>query len=124
MMTAAKYGPETATVDAFLRHLEAMTPEQWSAARPAARYAARRARAAAWSAAGSAAGGAAWDAWDAAGYAAWPSAGDAAGYAAWSARDAARAAANEIQGAALMRERSQPFFFLPMFGFATPEDIK
>jgi len=82
-MTDAKYGPETATVKAFLRHLEAMTPGQWYAAGYAARDAARDA------------------------------AGDAAGY-----------AANEIQGAALMRERGQPFFFLPMFGFATPEEIK
>jgi hypothetical protein len=42
------------------------------------------------------------------------------------ARAAARAAAvatNEIQGAAIMRERGQPFIFLPMFGFATPEEI-
>jgi hypothetical protein len=42
------------------------------------------------------------------------------------ARDAAWAAAyacSEIQGARLMRERGQPFFFLPMFGFAEPEAI-
>ena len=78
-MTGLKYGPETATVEAFLQHLKALTPEQQATAVSAA-----------WSAA-----------WDAAGY-----------------------AANEIQGAALMRERGQPFFFLPMFGFATPEDIK
>ena len=44
--------------------------------------------------------------------AAWDAAGDAAWAAAW--------AASEIQGAALMRE---PFFFLPMFGFASPEEI-
>lgn len=47
--------------------------------------------------------------------------------AAWAAaRAAARAAAgacSEIQGARLLRERSQPFFFLPMFGFVTPEEI-
>jgi len=84
-----KYGPETATVEAFLRHLKLMTPEQWDAARAAAR---------------AAAGDAAWDAaWDAAGDAAW--------------------AAHEIQGATLMRERGQPFFFLPMFGFADPEAV-
>lgn len=52
----------------------------------------------------------------------------------WRKKDAARAAAgdaagvaagasNEIQGAAIMRERGQPFFFLPLFGFATPEEI-
>ena len=96
-----KYGPETATVEAFIQHLEAMTPEQWRAAD------------AAWDAAGFAARGAAWDAaLDAAGVAAGVAAVDAA----WGA--------NEIQGAALMRERGQPFFFLPMFGFADPEAIK
>jgi hypothetical protein len=126
-MTNAKYGPETATVDAFLRHLKAMPPEQLDAAGDAAWDAARAAAGdAAWDAARAAARAVAWDAAgyaarDAAGYAAGYAAGDAAGYA---AGYAARYAANEIQGAALMRERGQPFFFLPMFGFATPEDIK
>ena len=92
-----KYGPETATVEAFIQHLKTMTPEQWAAARGAA-------RAAAGAAARDAAGAAAWDA-------AWAAAWDAA----W--------AANEIQGAALMRERGQPFFFLPTFGFADPEAV-
>jgi hypothetical protein len=32
-------------------------------------------------------------------------------------------ASNEIQGTSVMRQQSKPFFFLPMFGFATPEDI-
>jgi hypothetical protein len=36
---------------------------------------------------------------------------------------AARCATNEIQGAAAMRERGQPFFFLPLFGFADPEAV-
>lgn len=42
------------------------------------------------------------------------------------ARNAAWAAAyacSEIQGARIMRERGQSFFFLPMFGFADPESI-
>ena len=95
-----KYGPETPTVEAFIQHLKAMTPEQWRAA--------------------DAAGDAAWDAaWDAALDAARDAAGDAAGGAAW----AAARGANEIQGAALMRERGQPFFFLTMFGFADPEAV-
>ena len=55
----------------------------------------------------------------AAGDAAWDAAGDAAGVAA----RAAAWACSEIQGAALMRERGQPFFFLPMFGFADPEAV-
>jgi hypothetical protein len=32
-------------------------------------------------------------------------------------------ATNEIQGARILRERGQPFTFLPMFGFADPEAI-
>ena len=116
-----KYGPETATAEAFLHHLKAMTDKQWTAARDAARDAARAAAwAAAWAAARDAAGDAAGDAardaaWDAAWAAARDAARAAAGGAAW--------AANEIQGAALMRERGQPFFFLPMFGFADPEAV-
>ena len=60
--------------------------------------------------------------------AAWAAAGDAAWAAAWAAAGAAagaaaRAAAVEIQGHALMVERKQKPFFLPMFGFVTPADI-
>ena len=69
-----KYGPETKTVEAFLRHLKRMTPQEWATVSDAA----------------------------------------------WAA---ARDAANEIQGAAFMREQGQPFFFLPMFGFADPEAV-
>jgi hypothetical protein len=125
-------GSEAQTVLSFWRHLDAMTADDWQRvvkARDAAWDAA-------WAAARDAAGDAAWDAaWDAARDAAGDAAGDAAWDAAWAAaRDAARAAAgdaaraaawasNEIQGAAIMRERGQPFFFLPMFGFASPEEI-
>jgi hypothetical protein len=67
-------------------------------------------------------------AWDAAGDAAWDAAGDAAWDAAWAAawdaaRDAAWAAAWEIQGAEIFKRDGRAFFFLPMFGFATPDDI-
>jgi hypothetical protein len=95
-------GDQAQTVLAFWRHLDCMTEADWQrvyVARAAARDAAR---AAAWGAARDAAGDAAGDA----------AAGDAAG------------ASNEIQGAAVMRERGKPFFFLPMFGFASPEDIQ
>jgi hypothetical protein len=97
------------------------TDDEWrkvAAARDAA-------RAAAWDAAGAAAGAAARDAaraaaWDAAraaaGAAAWDAAGAAAGAAAW---DAAR----EIQGSAVMAERGQKPFFLPMFGINSLDDI-
>jgi hypothetical protein len=140
-----KYGPKTEMVKAFIRHLKGMTEEQWASARASARDAAW---ASAWASAGASAGDAAWAsawasagasagdaAWDAAGDAAWASAGASAGDAAWDAAgDAAWAsagdaawdaawAANEIQGADLMRERGQPFYFLPMFGFASPEEI-
>ena len=113
-----KYGPETKTVEAFLRHLKRMTPQEWATARDAASDAA-------WAAAGDAVSDAARDtagaaASDAAWDAAWAAAGDAVSDAAWAA---ARDAANEIQGAAFMREQGQPFFFLPMFGFADPEAV-
>jgi len=32
-------------------------------------------------------------------------------------------ASNEIQGAAIIRAKGQPFFFLPIFGFAGPEAV-
>ena len=48
--------------------------------------------------------------------AAWVVAGGAA-------RDAARGAAWEIQGAEILKRDGKPLFFLPMFGFASPDDI-
>jgi hypothetical protein len=44
----------------------------------------------------------------------------AAGPAAW---QSASQAAWEIQGAEIMRRDGRPFYFLPIFGFASPEDI-
>ena len=93
-------GYQAQRVLAFWRHLDGMTADHWHRVIAAGD--------AAWAAAGDAA-------WDAAWAAAWDAAGDAA----W----AAAGASNEIQGATIMRERGQPFFFLPMFGFATPEEI-
>jgi len=95
------------------------TPDEWRKvdaawaagdARAAAAWAA--ARDAAW-AAGDARAAARADAWDAA----WAAAAWAA------ARDAARAAAGEIQGSAVMAERGQKPFFLPMFGITSLDDI-
>ena len=54
----------------------------------------------------------------------WAAAGDAARAAAWGAAVAAALATREIQGAALMRERGQPFFFLRMFGIVDPEELR
>ena len=99
-------GDQAHIVLALWRHLDRMTDKQRAAVD----------RAAAWDAARDAA----WDAaWDAARAAAWDAAWDAA-------RAAARAAAwacSEIQGARIMREKGQPFYFLPMFGFADPEAV-
>jgi len=102
-------GSEWSKLLDFWWHLDRMTAEEWAAARDAARDAARVA---------------AWDAaWDAARVAAWVAARDAAGVAAWVAAGDAAGAASEIQGAHLLREHGRPFFFLPMFGFASPDDI-
>ena len=91
-------GDQAQIVLAFWLHMDRMTDEQWSAAGSAA-------RSAAWSAAGSAA-------WSAARSAAWSAAGSAVEY-----------ACSEIQGARLLREQGKSFYFLPMFGFASPEAI-
>ena len=72
-------------------------------------------------ASGEAAGAAAWAAaWEAARAAAWEAAGAAAGAAAWAA---ARAAAWEIQATEIFRAAKRPFYFLSMFGIASPDDI-
>ena len=83
---------------AFGRHIDAMTPKQWDAA---------------------------WDAaWTAARAAAWTAAQDAAWTAARTATWTAAWAMNEIQGQDVMREKGQPFFFLALFGFNSPEEIE
>jgi hypothetical protein len=98
-------GDQAHIVLAFWLHLDRMKAKDWAAAWDAAGDAARvAARVAAWDAAGDAAG-------DAARVAARVAAWDA-GY-----------ACGEIQGARLMRERGQQFYFLPLFGFADPESI-
>ena len=103
-------GDQAPTILAFWRHLDRMTDEQWAAAWDAAGDApGDAARAAARDAAMDAACAAARAAaWDAAGDAACAAAGDAV---------------SEIMGARILRERGQPFFFLPMFGFAEPEAL-
>ena len=62
--------------------------------------------------------------WEASRRVAWAAAGEvareAAGQATWGA---AAQATWEIQGAEIMRRDGQPFYFLPTFGFASPEDI-
>jgi hypothetical protein len=127
-------GDQAETVLAFWRHLDRMTTEQWDTAWDTARDAAREAaawdaaRVAAWDAARVAARVAARDAAreaarEAAMAAAWEAARDAAMAAALVAARVAAAATNEIQGAAVLRARGTPFFFLPLFGIAQPEDL-
>ena len=118
-------GDQAQTVITFWRHLDRMTPAAREAAGGAAREAAREAAwEAAREAAREAAGGAAREAArEAAWEAAWGAAGEAAGEAAREAAWEAAWATNEIQGAAVMRAKNQPFFFLPLFGFADPEAV-
>ena len=106
-------GDQAHIVLAFWRHLDRMTNEQWVAARDVAWVAAEdAARDAAEDAARAAAGAAAGDA-------VWAAARVAVGAAA----RVAQYASSEIQGARIMREKGQPFTFLPMFGFADPEAV-
>ena len=101
----------------FWWHLDGMSAAARAAASAAARDAARdAAEDAAWYAAEDAAVDAARDA---AGAAAGGAAGGAARTAAWDAAGAS----NEIQGAEILRRNGKPFFFLPIFGFASPDEI-
>jgi hypothetical protein len=114
-------GDQAQIVLAFWRHLDRMTPASWAASWAASGAASR---AASWAAAGAACKAAA-------GAASWAASGAAAGAASraasWAACKAACKAAagasNEIQGAAVMRAKGLPFFFLPLFGFSDPEAV-
>ena len=113
-MTDHQYGPKGHIVDAFLEHLKQMTKTDWLAV-----FATWDAASdAVWDAARDTTGydDAWYDAWGIAWDAVWDAVLDAAGY-------AAGYAAGEILGADLLRERGQPFFFLPMFGFADEQAI-
>jgi hypothetical protein len=126
-------GDQAQCLLAFWRHLDRMTTEAWEAPRAAVgETAASAAKRAAWAAAASAAKEAAKEAaWEAAREAAWAAAWEAIKEEDWEAawaptKEAAWAAVwatNEIQGAAVMRAKSLPFFFLPLFGFADPEAV-
>jgi hypothetical protein len=106
-----KYGPETSRVEAFIKHLKGMTPKQWDDVNQSI-----LASTDAWTAATIARDAAHLAAWESA----WEDARDVSFY---PMGNAAGYAANEIQGAAVMRERGHSFYFLPMFGFVSPEDI-
>jgi len=129
-------GDQAHIVLAFWRHLDRMSPDDWitlASARASA-------RASAWASARDSARDSAWEsAWESAWASAWASARASAWDSAWdsalasagasaraSARDSAGASAwatNEIQGAAVMRAKGLPFFFLPLFGFADPDSV-
>ena len=114
-------GDQAFVVLAFWRHLDRMAAAEWEAVKAAARAAAR---VAAWVAAWVAAGAeAASQAAALAKAAAKAAARKAAKAAARTAALAAAGAVSEIQGAAVMRTNGQPFFFLPLFGFADPEAV-
>ena len=107
-------GDQADKVLAFWLYIDGMGANQCDAARYTAGAAAYNVacyatRNAASEAAGDAVGDAARYA---AGAAACKAAGFAACYATW-----------EIMGASVLRTKGQPFMFLPMFGFASPEDI-
>ena len=106
-------GDQAPAVLAFWRRLDAMTAKDWNAVWDAVGAAAGdAARAAAGEAARAAAGAAV-------GAAAWAAAGEAV----WDAVGAAAWATAEIQGSRILAERGKSLFFLPAFGFASPEAI-
>jgi hypothetical protein len=106
----AVLGNQWSKVLDFWWYLDTMTGAAWKASRGAAQAVAQAAagavaRAVAWAAAGEAVGAVARAA-----------AGEVA-------REAAEEAAWEIQGAEIMRRDGKPFYILPIFGFASPDDI-
>lgn len=123
-------GDQAFTILAFWRHLDRMTDEQWAAARDGARAptwdAARGTRTATWNAtrAARATKAATWDVTRDVTRGATRDVTRATWDVTWNAaRGAASYAVAEIMGAKVLRERGQPFFFLPMFGFADPEAV-
>jgi hypothetical protein len=114
-------GDQSETVLAFWRHLDRMTTKQWRAVRAAPSAAPS---AAVRAAASDAERAAAWAAPSDAEWAAeWAAARAAVRAAVRAAEWAAAGATNEIQGAAVLRAQGIPFYFLPMFGIAQPEDL-
>ena len=106
----AVLGDQWSKVLDFWWYLDTMTGAARAAARAAALEAAGQAsRRDAWLAAGEVAGEA--------------SQGDSGEASRGAAGDASAVAAWEIQGAEIMRRDGKPFYFLPIFGFASPNDI-
>jgi hypothetical protein len=126
----AVLGDQWSKVLDFWWYLDAMTGAAWEDASKVARAAAKAvARAAALENARAVAWKAAWEvASEIAEAAAFQASGAAAKAVAqataWEvASEIAEAAAWEIQGAEIMRRDGKPFYFLPIFGFASPDDI-
>lgn len=126
-------GDQAQTVLAFWRHLDQLSAEQWYAARATAwdiatvtdRDTAKDViSAAAWYNSWMAVRTAATTTlWYTAREAVWTTAYTLAATAKRATARAAAGATSEIQGAAIMREKEQPFFFLPLFGFNNPSEI-
>jgi hypothetical protein len=103
-------GDQTQVILAFWRHIDTISLADWEALGSGVVYAAGElAKEAAWEAAGELAGQRA--------------RAVASTVPNCEAGRAVAGATNEIQGAAIMRANNQPFLFLPLFGFATPENV-
>jgi len=134
-------GDQAQTVLKFWRHLDRMTPAEWSKAGEmiTAKW---HSKIAVWKAAGESARKAGWGSWPwkqeldigedvrdraATRDAAWAAAEEMGWIDGWRCGGggvAAGAATCEIQGAAVLRANNQPFTFLPIFGLANPEEIQ
>ena len=113
-------GDQAHVVLAFWRHLDRMSPDDWITLASAE----ASAEASAWASAWASARDSAWaSARDSARDSAWASAWASARDSAWASARVSAWATNEIQGAAVMRAKGLPFFFLPLFGFADPEAV-
>jgi hypothetical protein len=117
-------GDQAQVILAFWHHLDTISSAAWEAVGAKVACMATGAAYAAWKTAREAAKAAF-------GETASMEAGTMASDAAWGAIKvpiqgaftAAPGATNEIQGAAIMRANNQPFLFLPLLGFATPENV-
>ena len=109
-------GDQAHIVLAFWRHLDRISFKDCNARASTWASAAASARASAAASAGDSSR-------DRAGASAGASARASKGASAWDSAWASAGATNEIQGAAVMRAKGFPFFFLPLFGFADPEAV-
>lgn len=115
-----RYGSKAKQVKAFIHYIRSMTPEQWEPVIEALRQTTTGEQASAFSIARDAAWLANTHGQVKRAYASGKETSSTAPREAWMI---AAPAAVEIQGADEMRRAGHPFYFLPMFGFASPEEI-